>query len=46
VLNTDFGEVMDLYTDLVMHDHKEKNGETATGKKQDVWVTSKNATWH
>ena len=44
VLNADFGEVMDLYTDVVLHDVKEKNG--AMGKEQDVWVTSKNATWH
>lgn len=43
VLNTDFAEVMGLYVDSVIHDYKEKHGNTEQG---DIWVTSANATWH
>ena len=43
VLNAEIGEVFDLYVDCIIHDYKEKDGK----KEQDeVWVTSKNATWH
>lgn len=43
VRNTDFSEVMALYVDCIIHDNREKNGNTQQG---DIWVTSKNATWH
>ena len=42
ILNRPTREVYDLYTDVVIHDRKEKQGNN----EQDVWVTSKNATWH
>jgi len=43
ILNRPTREVYDLYADLVIHDMKEKQGNNS---KQDVWVTSANATWH
>lgn len=42
VLNTDISDVYMLYTDCIVHDYKEKNGN----KNQEVWVTSKTANWH
>lgn len=42
ILNRPTREVYDLYADVVIHDMREKNGNN----KQEVWVTSKNATWH
>ena len=41
VMHADLADVMALYTDTVINDHKEK-----TNNSQDVWVTSENATWH
>lgn len=36
-----YEEVVELYTDLIIHDYKQKHGNS-----NDVWVTSKTATWH
>ena len=41
VLNADMQAVFDIYVNCIIHDKKEK-----TKDKNDVWVTSKNATWH
>jgi hypothetical protein len=41
VVNADLATVMGLYVDVVIHD----SGERKT-QQQDVWVTSKTATWH
>lgn len=43
VLNTEIEEVFDLYVDCVIHDVKEKK---KGNNNEEVWVTSKNATWH
>ena len=41
ILNTPTSEVLDLYVDTILNDFKEKNKNN-----KNVWVTSKNATWH
>ena len=45
VNKTELGEVFDLYIDCIIHDQREKTNKE-TNNSQDVWVTSKNATWH
>ena len=42
VLNTPMEDVFELYVDVIIHDCKDKK----TNKNNDVWVTSKTATWH
>lgn len=43
VLKEDLATIFDLYVDVILHDHKEKQENNS----QEVqWVTSKNATWH
>ena len=46
VLNTDMSVVYDLFVDTGLHDYKDKNENNGNNKHKDVWVTSKNATWH
>lgn len=43
VLNRPTREVFDLYVDCIKHDRKKSNGGN---NQQEVWVTSKTATWH
>lgn len=40
VMNTEIGEVYDLYVDALIYEHRKEN------KADGVWVTSKTATWH
>ena len=41
ILRTPTSEVLDLYVDTILNDFKEKQKNN-----NNVWVTSKNATWH
>ena len=42
VLNAPLEDVMDLYVDCVLHNKRDKKGKSS----EDVWVTSKTASWH
>jgi hypothetical protein len=41
ILKADMNDVFDIYVNCILHDKASKNKS-----KEDVWVTSSNATWH
>ena len=40
VMNTEIGDVYDLYVDALIYQHRKEN------KADGVWVTSRTASWH
>lgn len=43
VMNSETRDVYDLYCDIIIHDSNTKKDSKG---QNEVWVTSKNATWH
>lgn len=42
VMNAPLEDVMDLYVDSILHQKRDKKGKSS----EEVWVTSKTASWH
>lgn len=42
VMNAPLEDVMDLYVDSILHEKRDKKGKSS----EEVWVTSKTASWH